>query len=271
MTPRSIRRAAERKAQKLARKAEKTLQPGIRAGSVSDLDCQPPASVSAAQLAANRANAQLSSGPNSPEGKEHSRLNALKTGLTGRTVLLPSDDVEAYQQHVRRFFADYHPADDKEHELVQRLADTAWRLLRIPVLENALFALGRIQFENMFEDRDPTLRAALIDAQSLIAFQKQFNNLSIQESRLFRQFEKTRKDLHDLQSRRPAVGQVANLQADCQSALSGSPGSAEFELGFEFSSGSEIATGTGIAQTAAPCILRSGIGAGSASDLSCRC
>jgi hypothetical protein len=207
MTPRSIRRAAERKAQKLARKAEKEIQ----AGSVSVLDSEipqatpePPRAVSPAQLAANRANAQRSTGPSTAEGRAHSSLNALKTGLTGRTVLLPSDDAEQYRELVRRLFTEYNPTDDKERELVQRLADTTWRLLRVPALESGLFALGRIQFQDMFADRKPEVRAALIDAQSLVAFQKQFNNLNLQESRLLRQLEKVRKELSELQSRRAA-------------------------------------------------------------------
>ncbi|MBV9155549.1 MAG: hypothetical protein JO097_04760, partial [Acidobacteriaceae bacterium] len=60
-----------------------------------------------AQIQANRANGQLSTGPKTPEGKAKSSLNAVKTGLTGRTVLLPSDDAEAYQKHVQRFFDQY--------------------------------------------------------------------------------------------------------------------------------------------------------------------
>ncbi len=50
---------------------------------------QPTQTVSDAQLAANRANAQLSTGPRSQTGLTASALNAVKTGLTGRTVLLP--------------------------------------------------------------------------------------------------------------------------------------------------------------------------------------
>ncbi len=53
-----------------------------------------------AQIAANEKNAQLSSGPVSPEGKKVSSHNAVKTGLTGQTVLLPSDNVAAYEAHV---------------------------------------------------------------------------------------------------------------------------------------------------------------------------
>jgi hypothetical protein len=55
------------------------------------------------RLAANRANAQRSTGPRTKTGKAKSALNAVKTGLTGRTVLLPTADVAAYQAHVKRF------------------------------------------------------------------------------------------------------------------------------------------------------------------------
>ena len=87
------------------------------------------------QLAANRANAQLSTGPTSSEGKAKVSHNALKTGLTGRTVLLPSDDVAAYQAHVERTFERFTPDADEEKRLTQSLADTLWRLERIPSLE----------------------------------------------------------------------------------------------------------------------------------------
>ena len=49
---------------------------------------------SAAQVAANQANAQLSTGPKTTEGKASSSRNALKTGLTGRTMILPKDQAE---------------------------------------------------------------------------------------------------------------------------------------------------------------------------------
>ena len=51
---------------------------------------------SAAQIAANQKNAQLSTGPTSQAGKTQS-LNAVKSGLTGRTVLLPSEDAALYE------------------------------------------------------------------------------------------------------------------------------------------------------------------------------
>ena len=61
------------------------------------------------RLAANRANAQLSCGPKTPEGKAKSSLNAVKTGLTGRTVLLPSEDAEDYETHLLQYLEEFAP------------------------------------------------------------------------------------------------------------------------------------------------------------------
>ncbi|MGH9624190.1 MAG: hypothetical protein ACRD4G_07605, partial [Bryobacteraceae bacterium] len=83
------------------------------------------------QIDANRQNSQLSTGPSTPAGKAKSALNAVKTGLTGRTVLLPADDAAAYEQHVERFLKDLEPVGPREHDLAQSLADNAWRCERI--------------------------------------------------------------------------------------------------------------------------------------------
>ena len=185
MSPRSIRRAVERKAQKLARKA-----------------AQQTTETSDARLAANRANAQLSTGPTSADGKAKSSLNAVKTGLTGRTVLLPGDDAALYEAHVSNFMQRHQPANDEEHSLVQSLADTEWRLLRIPSLEMGIYAVGRLEFANLFDDQDAALRPALIEAHTYLAYHRQLNNLSIQEARLRRQRDKDTAALKQLQSER---------------------------------------------------------------------
>jgi hypothetical protein len=137
MTPRSTRRAAERKANKLARKAE-----------------------------ANRENAQLSTGPITEAGKAKSSLNAVKSGLTGRTVLLPTDDAAQYQTHVQSYEDHFKPIGPEEQALVQSLADTSWRLTRIPGLEMAIYAQGRIEFADEFEEQEAAVRPALIEAQT---------------------------------------------------------------------------------------------------------
>ena len=153
----------------------------------------------AAQIAANQKNAQLSTGPSSQAGKTKSSLNAVKSGLTGRTVLLPSEDAALYQAHVCEFVKHYAPVGDEECKLVQSLADTEWRLLRIPALEMGIYAVGRLEFAGLFPDEDEAVRKHLIEAQVFLAYQRQLNNLSIQESRLRRQREKDTAALRELQ------------------------------------------------------------------------
>jgi hypothetical protein len=156
----------------------------------------------ATQLAANLANAQASTGPKSEEGKKRSSLNALKTGLTGRTVLMPGDDAQAYQDHVCRFIDEFEPANPREEEMVQSLADTRWRLLRIPALEANLYALGQLEFADKFDGEAGPVRAGLIQAHTFLAYQKQFNNLAIQEARLCRRVEKETVELKQIQAER---------------------------------------------------------------------
>jgi len=125
------------------------------------------------------------------------------TGLTGRTVLLPGDDVEAYNRHTLRFFGQWQPANDTEHALVQLLADTEWRLLRIPTLESGIYAIGRLEFTDKFaSESDETVRKSLIEAQIFLSYRKDLNNLSIQEGRLRRQKEKDTAELTEMQHKR---------------------------------------------------------------------
>jgi hypothetical protein len=166
-----------------------------------------------AQIAANQKNAQLSTGPTSETGKAKSSLNAVKTGLTGRTVLLPSEDAEAYQKHVDSFFDNWKPAGDQERNLVQSLADTEWRLSRIPALEMGIYAIGRLEFASEFANDDEAVRKHLIEARVFLAYRKDLNNLSIQESRLRRQRERDTETLKELQQERARQAKVRLIKA----------------------------------------------------------
>jgi hypothetical protein len=158
------------------------------------------------QLAANRANAQKSTGPTSSDGKAKVSHNAVKTGLTGRTVLLPGDDVAAYQAHTERVFLQYSPDTGEESRLTQSIADTLWRLERIPALEAGIYAIGRRELASQFADeQDETVRKAMNEAQVFLTYRRDLNNLSIQESRLRRQHEKDEAELKRIVAERRAA------------------------------------------------------------------
>jgi hypothetical protein len=209
MTARSIRRAVERKQKKLARKAEQrnslltpaasVIDSGADSDSIDDLDAAP---VSAARLAANRANALHSTGPRTGQGKAAASLNAVKTGLTGRTVLLSTEDAAEYERHLAAFWDEYQPIGLRECELAQSIADTFWRLARIPSLEMAIFAKGRIEFAGLFEEHELAARPLLMDAHTFLVYEKPIRNLQLQEARLVRRREKETAELRKLQAER---------------------------------------------------------------------
>ena len=58
------------------------------------------------QITANQRNALKSTGPTTPEGKQSSRCNALRHGLTAETVI-PFEDAEDYQAFEAAVIGDY--------------------------------------------------------------------------------------------------------------------------------------------------------------------
>src|SRR5690349_10568602 len=92
------------------------------------------------RAAANIQNAQHSTGPNTEQGKSRVVLNGLSHGLTGQTVILPSDDLLAYKKFTQQFHDELKPAGVLESQLVQTISDTYWRLNRVTAMENSLFS-----------------------------------------------------------------------------------------------------------------------------------
>jgi hypothetical protein len=206
MPNRAQRRAAERFAAKQsvpAASAETAKTMTAAQGSTFSFDQPDPASrqISEAQLAANRANAQRSHGAVTPEGKQRSFMNALKTGLTSRIVVLPSEDAAIYQQHLARITSDFKPATGRETALVQSIADTEWRLLRIVPLEAALYARGRAQLAQPSGESTHLAEADLL-LEINLHFAKEFRNLYLQERRLRSQRKEDLTELKALQQER---------------------------------------------------------------------
>jgi hypothetical protein len=96
------------------------------------------------QIEANRRNALRSTGPRTEEGKQQSRRNALRHGLTAETVIEGLEDCEGYRAFEAAVIADYDAQTAVERELVLRLASLLWRLRRIISIETDLL---RIQSE----------------------------------------------------------------------------------------------------------------------------
>jgi hypothetical protein len=93
------------------------------------------------QIAANRRNAQLSTGPKSRNGKERSRRNALLHSLTAETIIDVLEDPGHYKAFEAALVASYAPRSPVKRELTLRLASLFWRLRRATAIEAGLFQI----------------------------------------------------------------------------------------------------------------------------------
>jgi hypothetical protein len=153
----------------------------------------------------NRNNAQHSTGPKTETGKWRSSLNALRHGLTGQIVVMPTEDLACYRSHVKSFTDEYNPKGATEAQLVQQLADTSWRLNRAASLEANLYTLAAARQPNPLTEAPDQVQAAMALAAALESQSKALMNLSLHTQRLSRQFERTAAQLRDLQKTRQAA------------------------------------------------------------------
>jgi hypothetical protein len=194
-------------------------------------------SLSDARLNANRQNAERSTGPKTPEGKSISSLNAVRTALTGRTVLLANDDADRYQAHIQAFFEEIAPIGQRETILAQSLADIAWRIERIASFEMATYAKGRALLSNSYLDEPAALRPQLIELDVAQYYERELRNLQLQEGRLRRQRDRDNAELRFLQAERKRLAEQKlelAAQAYKEAKKEGKPFDAA-TLGFVFS------------------------------------
>lgn len=92
----------------------------------------------AVKIEANRANAQLSTGPRTETGKQTSSRNSGKHNLTGGSAFVEGENREQYDRHCAAHFRQYQPLAEHEVFLTRELADASWRLQRARRMEAEL-------------------------------------------------------------------------------------------------------------------------------------
>jgi hypothetical protein len=150
-----------------------------------------------------------STGNRTPEGKERSSLNALRHGLTGRIVVLPSEDLNIYRSFCKELMADLAPETPVERQYAQTFCDTQWRLNRARSLEDSMFALGHFEGATVPGIDHPEFEAALTAAKVFRRDSKSFMNLTLYEQRLQRTQKEALRQLQELQAKRIAARQTA--------------------------------------------------------------
>jgi hypothetical protein len=167
-----------------------------------------PPTADALRAEINRRNSLHSTGPTSSEGKEAVRLNAVKTGIYAKTIVLPGEDRAAYDAIGARLAAAHSPQTPQEKHIVQSIQDTEWRIDRVIGIETNLhLVVGMRQLaavQNDFGPLEPLENLALAQVAGYLAHARTFNQLNRREAQLRRLREDLLRELVSLVAGRPA-------------------------------------------------------------------
>jgi hypothetical protein len=139
---------------------------------------------SASQIAANQANAQLSTGPRTPAGKSRSSQNSRSHGLTAKNLRVDHADQPAFDSLTSALREELTPEGELELSLFDRIVHAHWNLRKLTAFEADLLA----SFDPFNSDHSVTLnRLSLYRSRTESSLYKAQNQLrAIQEERHLR-------------------------------------------------------------------------------------
>ena len=159
-----------------------------------------------AQIAANRANSQLSTGPTSPTGKQTVSRNSLKFGLTSKIhIALPGEE-SALEEHVKGHIEAYAPVGLPERDLVRNIAENHFRLQRAHGLEHALVM-------HLMSEQPDNIDPASAEAEIWEQKARELKNVTLQANRIQRAIEKSTAALNTMQTQRKSAYAKAEAEA----------------------------------------------------------
>jgi hypothetical protein len=113
--------------------------------------------MTAAKLAANRANAQHSTGP---ANSARTRFNGLQHGLTSKQIVIPGETQEEFDYFRASFLSDLKPQSALDQTLADRVIVAAWRLKRFQRMEGAFYTNRIADFLKEHPEADPDVAMA---------------------------------------------------------------------------------------------------------------
>jgi hypothetical protein len=172
--------------------------------------------VSEKQLDANRRNAKLG-GVKTEEGKEASKMNALRHGLLSKEIVLATENASDLLDLEKRMRADLNPVGELEYILVDRIVSSLWRLRRAMAIERAAMSYQRNHkdaFDLPFLSTSPEQKE---DEQiKAMIFNEDFDKLIRYENSLERSIYRALHELQRLQAARNGERPPAPIAIDIE-------------------------------------------------------
>ena len=138
-------------------------------------------------------------------------MNALKHGLTARTVVLSNEDEDEYNALLDAYVLDLAPVGAVELDLVVEMANARWRQRRLSLIESSLLdeqiETQKPKLERIYKLYTPVIEhsfafTTLVESGPLLS-------LSRMESRLERAYSRALKNLLQLQRNRKSAAPAA--------------------------------------------------------------
>ena len=111
------------------------------------------------QIDANRRNAELSTGPVTPEGKERAAANALKSGIYAESEVIFTERREDLETLKTEYHVRFQPPTPEARDMVDSVIRSAWLLRRFAAAEASLF--NRPFDPGASENQDQLIAASL--------------------------------------------------------------------------------------------------------------
>jgi hypothetical protein len=159
--------------------------------------------ISDKQLEANRENAQKSTGPKTEAGKKRSSLNAIRHGLTGQVLVLPDQDLAAFNLLCEKTMAELQIMGEHETQIAKAYCMSLWNVQKAMAIQESLLTLGIMEdVAGNLDIDDPQAHNAVSYAKTFRQESEVFTRISLYTQRLINQSNALRKQLEDVQTQR---------------------------------------------------------------------
>ncbi len=162
-----------------------------------------------AQIAANQANAQKSTGPRSEEGKQVSKMNAVTHGIFTTIPIAQIESENEFKLMLQEFIDLYQPRDCHELILVEKTVLALWKQKRLAIAEAARINMANLD-KNVIAEVNQILKTPIFDPlemnqitgelsgeyQSILITKKELENID---------FEKKSRFPHTIKNDAPTV------------------------------------------------------------------
>jgi len=157
------------------------------------------------QRKVSQQNGAHSIGPITPEGKSKAAQNAIKHGLTSKSVCLSHESREAFNQMQQSLADHFQPATDAEWLIIEEITALSWKIRRCWSIQTQQFeiqlALDAQDPTSIFKSADGATKTTV--AEQHHASNKAVENIRRYEERLLRLKDRAITQLLRLQNNRP--------------------------------------------------------------------